>query len=49
LHVEAICREALASWKASNILKSTGVGEISLDEVRAMAAKERAARLEKKR
>lgn len=47
LHVKTICSEALASWKASKVL--TGAGLPSMDDIKGMIEKERAARLGKKR
>jgi hypothetical protein len=44
LHVKAICAEALASWRASKILDGAGVPKLTMDQIRAMAAKERAER-----
>ena len=46
LHVQAICAEALASCKASKVL--TGAGLPSMDDIKGMITKERAARLGKK-
>jgi hypothetical protein len=50
LHVKTICAEALASWKASKVLDGAGLPaqKLTMDQIRAMAAKERAARLGKK-
>jgi hypothetical protein len=48
LHVKTICAEALASWKTSKVLTAAGVGSVSLEDIRAMAAKEKAARLGRK-
>src|ERR1035437_6817584 len=47
LHIPDICREALASWKASKVL--TGAGLLSMNDIKGMIEKERAARLGKKR
>ena len=48
--VKAICKDALASWRASKVLDGAGLPapKLTMDQIRAMAAKERTARLGKK-
>lgn len=51
-HVKLICTEALTSWKASKVLTGAGLGKpdvASKEEIAALIAKEREARLGKKR
>jgi len=51
LHVKTICAEALASWKASKVLDGAGLPKpkVTIEQIREMAAKERAARLGKRK
>src|SRR5271157_1131721 len=51
LHVKTICAEALASWKASKVLDGAGLpkSQLTMDQIRAMAAKEKAERLGRKK
>lgn len=51
LHVKTICAEALASWRASKVLDGAGLpqSKLTMDQIRAMAAKERAERLGKQK
>lgn len=47
LHVKTICAEALASWRASKVLDGAGLpkAKLTMDQIRAIAAKEKAERL----
>lgn len=47
--VHKVCADALASWKTSKVLKASGVSDLSMDEIRAMAARDKAARLARKK
>ena len=50
LHVKTICAEALASWRASKVLDGAGLpkAKLTMDQIRAIAAKEKAERLGRK-